>query len=72
LSFSCDSFYNIPSTIGKAPASGIGKGSKTKILDANVHTPSPQNYNIQSSLSSDRKGIGFGLGREVSFDLVRK
>ena len=70
--FSCDSFYNIPATIGKAPASGIGKGNKTNIIDANLNTPSPQNYNIKSSLSSDRKGIRFGLGREVYFLQIRK
>lgn len=46
----CDSFYNIPSSLGKAPASGIGKGSKTQMVNSSALklTPSPQNYHVKS------------------------
>lgn len=66
------SFYNIPSTIGRAPSPGIGKGSKTAIINSNLFTPSPQVYNIQSAADLSKRGIQFGLGREVTFPLVRK
>lgn len=65
MKFRCDSFYNIPSTLGKAPAPGIGKGNKTQIINYNITTPSPQNYQINSDLDDKKKGIRFGLGREV-------
>jgi hypothetical protein len=59
----CDSFYNVPSSLGKAPASGIGKGNKTQIINPSAQTPSPLNYHIKSTIESS-KGIKFGLGRE--------
>jgi hypothetical protein len=64
LTFRCDSFYNIPSLLGKAPASGIGKGSKISIINPSVKNPSPLSYTIRSPFESEQKGIKFGLGRE--------
>lgn len=61
----CDSFYNIPSSLGQAPASGIGKGSKTKILNPNTFTPSPQNYKPETRLTLSRQGGKFSSSRDV-------
>ena len=56
--------------MGKGPASGIGRGNKIQIINANISTPSPQNYHVKSALSLNRSGVKFGLGREVPYLLV--
>ena len=62
----------MPSSLGNAPSSGIGKGSKTALINANVYTPSPQKYNIEGSQSMRKSGVKFGLGRDVIIKIDRK
>ena len=58
----CDSFYNIPSTLGKSQASGIGRGNKIS-LSRNVDAPSPNKYTIKSSFNQKITGGKIGIGR---------
>lgn len=63
----CDSFYNIPSTLGKSPKSGIGLGKKIDIFKKE-QSPSPSNYSMISDFDVTKKNLSMGkmaLGREV-------
>jgi hypothetical protein len=42
------------------------------MLDPNVSTPSPQNYNVKFSASFGKSGVKFGLGRDVLPSSPRK
>ena len=50
--------------MGKAPASGIGRGNKVQIINPTLKNPSPLDYSIKSTFETEKKGIKFGLGRE--------
>jgi len=70
----CDSFYNIPSSIGKSPKPGIGLGKKIDIAKKSL-SPSPNKYNISSDFDLTKKNAAMGkfaLGREVYFSYIKK
>jgi hypothetical protein len=70
----CDTFYNIPSSIGKSPKPGIGLGKKVDLVKRN-ESPSPNKYNVVSDFDLSKKNLSMGkfaLGRDVSFYLCRK
>lgn len=65
----CDSFYNIPSSIGKSPKPGIGLGKKIDIAKKSL-SPSPNKYNISSDFDLTKKNVTMGkfaLGRDVIY-----
>jgi len=65
--FRCDSFYNIPSALGKSPKCGIGLGKKVEIARKN-ESPSPNKYNVASDFDLTKKNLSMGkfaLGRDV-------
>lgn len=72
LIFRCDSFYNIPSSLGKSPKPGIGLGKKVDLVKRN-DSPSPNKYNAISDFDLSKKNLSMGkfsLGRDVSFLLI--
>lgn len=61
----CDSFYNIPTSIGKSPKSGIGIGKKGDIA-RRVDSPSPNKYSLTSNFDMTKRNVSYGkfaLGR---------
>jgi hypothetical protein len=63
--FRCDSFYNIPSSIGNSPKSGIGIGKKGDIA-RKIDSPSPNKYNLTSNFDMTKRNVSYGkfaLGR---------
>lgn len=70
----CDSFYNIPSSIGKSPKPGIGLGKKIDIAKKSL-SPSPNKYNISSDFDLTKKNVTMGkfaLGRDVTSILYQE
>lgn len=63
----CDSFYNIPSSMGKSPKPGIGLGNKVDIAKKSP-SPSPNKYYLTSDFDVTKKNLSMGkfaLGRDV-------
>ena len=61
----CDSFYNIPSSLGNSPKSGIGIGKKAEIVKK-IDSPSPNKYNLTSNFDMTKRNVSYGkfaLGR---------
>ena len=61
----CDSFYNIPSTLGRSPKSGIGYGKRVDLAGKSM-SPSPNNYQIKSDFNLSKRNVSMGkfaLGR---------